>query len=174
MAYENQSEGSKSLDQREHNSDASAKRVVLRGQNPDDGEWYNIGAVDNGDGTFSLATTSSGGGGDGYVKLAGSDANQRDSTFYGDGLSSGVAAVHNRYFDGAGYNRTPAAKTLIDKTTTTDIIYIGSAPIGTATSASSWQITKVDKTTSPISITYAAAGAFTATWNNRATTEVYT
>lgn len=35
-----------------------------------------------------------------YVKLAGSDANQRDSTYYGDGLTSGIMAVHERYFDG--------------------------------------------------------------------------
>lgn len=128
MSYENQSEGSKSLDQREHNGDASAKRVVLRGQNSVDGEWYNIGAVDNGDGTFSLPTSS-------------------------------TATIK---------------KTLIDKTTTTDVIYIGEAAIGTATSSSAWFITKVDKTASPISITYASAGASTATWNNRATTEVYT
>lgn len=64
---------------------------------------------------------------------------------------------------------TTKYKTLIDKTTTTNVIYIGKADIGTATSADSWLITKVDKTTSPISITYADAGAFTATWNDRVT-----
>ena len=103
-----------------------------------------------------------------YIKLAGSDANERDSTFYGDGITSGVMAVHERYFDGAAYNRTPASKTLVDKSTTTDVIYIGKAPIGTATSAASWQIKKIDKTvTDNVTITFAAAGAFTATWNNR-------
>lgn len=39
--YDVQSEESKALDQREHNSDASAKRVVIRYQDPGDGEWYN-------------------------------------------------------------------------------------------------------------------------------------
>lgn len=42
MNYENQSEGSKALDQREHSSDAGAKRVVIRYQNPDNGDWYNF------------------------------------------------------------------------------------------------------------------------------------
>lgn len=55
------SANSKSIDQREHNIEASAKRVLLRGQNPDDGEFYNIAVVDNGDGTFSLSTSGSGG-----------------------------------------------------------------------------------------------------------------
>jgi hypothetical protein len=76
-----------------------------------------------------------------YIKLAGSDANERDSTYYGDGISSGVMAVHNRYFDGSVYNRTPASKVLVDKATT-NIIYIGKAPIGTATSTAGWQIKK--------------------------------
>jgi hypothetical protein len=103
-----------------------------------------------------------------YIKLAGSDANERDSTYYGDGLTSGVMAVHERYFDGAAYNRTSATKTEVDKSTTTDVIYIGKAPIGTATSTAGWQIKKVDKTvTDNVTITFAAAGAFTATWNNR-------
>lgn len=88
----------------------------------------------------------------------------------------------NYVWDGSNWQRmtqpgsstTTLYKTLIDKTTTTNVIYIGEAAIGTATNAASWLITKVDKTSSPISITYAAAGASTATWNNRATTEVYT
>jgi len=102
-----------------------------------------------------------------YIKLAGSDANERDSTYYGDGISSGVMAVHERYFDGSAYNRTPASKVLVDKATT-NIIYIGKAPIGTALGTGAWQIKKIDKTvTDNVTITFAAAGAFTATWNNR-------
>ena len=46
---------SKQIDQQEHNEDAGAKRVVLRAQDPSDGEFYNISAVDNGDGTHSLS-----------------------------------------------------------------------------------------------------------------------
>lgn len=83
MSYENQSEGSKALDQREHNDDANAKRVILRGQNPDDGEFYNIAAVDNGDGTFSLST-SGGGGAAGANKLSdeyGITAISEDATY---------------------------------------------------------------------------------------------
>ena len=63
MSYEEQSEGSKALDQREHNRDASAKRVVLRAQDPSTSSWVNIAAVDNGDGTYSISTSSTDGGG---------------------------------------------------------------------------------------------------------------
>lgn len=97
----------------------------------------------------------------------------------GDNIDAKKVALY--VWDGANWSRmaqpstgtASLLKTLIDKTTTTDVIYIGKAAIGTAVGAASWLITKVDKTTSPISITYAAAGASTATWNNRATTEVY-
>lgn len=51
------SEGIRSLNQDEHNEDAHSKRVTLRGQNPTDGEFYNVGVTDNGDGTFSLKTS---------------------------------------------------------------------------------------------------------------------
>lgn len=56
-------------------------------------------------------------------------------------------------------------KTLIDKTTTTNVVYIGQAASGTATSASSWTITKIDKTASPVAITHTGA---TAVYDNRA------
>lgn len=36
-----ESEGNKALNQAEHNPDANAKRVIMRYQNPNDGEWYN-------------------------------------------------------------------------------------------------------------------------------------
>lgn len=42
-----QSEGTKALDQAEHNIDANAKRVVIRYQNLDDGEWYNWDPTDS-------------------------------------------------------------------------------------------------------------------------------
>ena len=110
-----------------------------------------------------------------YLKLAGSDANERDSTYYGDGVTSGVMAVRERYFDGAAYNRTSATKTEVDKSTTTDVIYIGKAPIGTATSTAGWQIKKIDKTvTDNVEITFGASGAFTCKWTERATVVTYT
>lgn len=60
-------------------------------------------------------------------------------------------------------------------TSTTGVVYVGKAPIGTATSAAAWQISKTDLTSAASgTTTYAAAGAFTATWDNHATTEVYT
>lgn len=49
---------SKQIDQREHNNDASAKRTVLRAQDPVSGAWVNIAAKDNGDGTYSLSAFS--------------------------------------------------------------------------------------------------------------------
>lgn len=60
-----QSEDSKALDRVEHNSDASAKRIVMRAFIPGTGEWVNPSAVDNGDGTYSLKTSGTGGGGAG-------------------------------------------------------------------------------------------------------------
>jgi hypothetical protein len=62
MARDIQSEESKALDQVEHNSDGSSKRVSLRLQDPNTGSWVNIGAQDNGDGTFSMMTTGAAGG----------------------------------------------------------------------------------------------------------------
>ena len=56
MARDVQSEESKALNQVEHNSDGSAKRVSLRAQDPATSAWVNIAAVDNGDGTYSLKT----------------------------------------------------------------------------------------------------------------------
>lgn len=53
------SENNRALNQDEHNEDAHAKRIIIRGQNPSDGEFYNIAAVDNGDGTFGLSTNAS-------------------------------------------------------------------------------------------------------------------
>ncbi len=50
---------SKQIDQREHNEDASAKRVALRAQDPLTGSWVNVAAVDNGDGTYSISTSTS-------------------------------------------------------------------------------------------------------------------
>lgn len=49
---------SKQIDQHEHNIDAAAKKVLLRGQDATSGNFYNIGAVDNGDGTFGMATSN--------------------------------------------------------------------------------------------------------------------
>lgn len=73
--------------------------------------------------------------------------------------------------DGSAIGSVSGATTYKVKfdTSTTGIAYVGKAAIGTSTGAASWKITKVDSTsTSDGTITYAAAGAFTATWTNRA------
>lgn len=84
-------------------------------------------------------------------------------------------------WDGANWQRmtqpgsSPTYKTKIDKSSTTNVIYIGKAAIGTATSAASWQIKKIDKTvTDNVEITFGAAGAFTCKWTERATVVIYT
>lgn len=48
-----------------------------------------------------------------------------------------------------------------------DVDYVGEAAIGTATSAASWRIKKVDSTTG-ISIQWAGSGVFDQVWDNRA------
>lgn len=63
-------------------------------------------------------------------------------------------------------------KLLLDDTTTTNVTYVGKAAIGSATSASVWQIQKIDETTG-MSITWAGTGLFTVKWDDR-TTESYT
>ena len=79
---------------------------------------------------------------------------------------SGSYAMPVANFDGTpiGSSTTAVPKTLIDKTTTTNVVYIGQAASGTAKSDALWTITKIDKTTSPVAITHTGA---TAVWDNR-------
>lgn len=51
-------ENSRTYDSWEHNNDAKAKRIVIRAQDPVSGNFVNIAATDNGDGTYSLKTTA--------------------------------------------------------------------------------------------------------------------
>jgi len=62
-------------------------------------------------------------------------------------------------------------KKIIDDTTTANVTYIGEAALGTATSAASWRIKKIDES-SGVVITWSGTG-FDAIWNNRATTVGY-
>lgn len=55
-----QDEGIRAMDQDEHNGIAHAKRIIIRAQDPVSGDWVNISAVDNGDGTFSLKDQTKG------------------------------------------------------------------------------------------------------------------
>lgn len=59
-------------------------------------------------------------------------------------------------------------KMIIDEDTTTDVTYIGTAPRGTTTSATTWSVMKIDE--SNFSVFTWAEGA----WDNRATSLVYT
>ena len=67
---------------------------------------------------------------------------------------------------------SPAYKLLLDDTSTPNVTYVGKSAIGSATSASAWQIQKIDET-SGMSITWAGTGLFTVKWDDR-TTESYT
>jgi len=115
---ENQSEGTKALALAEHSRDANAKRIIIRAQDPATGSFANIGAVDNGDGTF--------------------------------GIRSGDPSLVTRLDDSAD-----------------PIIYVGKAPIGSATSASVWQIARLD-TSSGLIKTWAGNAGFTQIWDNKA------
>lgn len=44
-------------------------------------------------------------GGDGHTVLAGSDANLKDDTFYGEGVTTGIASVALRTWNGTDYDR---------------------------------------------------------------------
>jgi hypothetical protein len=78
-----------------------------------------------------------------------------------------VSAVVTSSVTGSTY------KTLIDKDTTPNVVYIGQAEPGSDEGDPVWKLTKIDKTGTPTSITYADSGAFTAIWDDRLT-EVYT
>lgn len=68
--------------------------------------------------------------------------------------------------DGTPVSTSSPSKLLIDEASAT-VTYIGKASVGTSTGSAAWLIQKIDQSTNPTSITYAASGASTATWNNR-------
>ena len=58
------------------------------------------------DGSIPVTIAGGGGsGGDGHVTLAGSDVNQKDDTFYGEGVTTGIAATAKRNWNGTSYDR---------------------------------------------------------------------
>lgn len=65
---------------------------------------------------------------------------------------------------------SPNVQTLLDDVTTTGMTYVGTAPIGTATSASAWTIKRLDESGTPTTLVvkYATAGASTCIWDSRA------
>jgi hypothetical protein len=100
----------------------------------------------------SVITGVTTGGGGGYVnvKVNPSGALTTESTI--DGNVSTESAVY--------YKR-------LDDTTTTDMIYIGEATPGTATSSATWRIKRLDVATGLI-IQWAGSGNFNQVWDNRA------
>lgn len=61
----------------------------------------------------------------------------------------------------------------VDNTTTANVIYIGKAAVGSATSGAVWQMKKIDKT-SGVVVTFADGNSnYDNIWDNRATTVVY-
>ena len=57
--------------------------------------------------------------------------------------------------------------TIVDNTTSTTLIYIGKAEIGTATSAALWTIMRIDTTNGAL-IAWANSGTDDQIWDNRA------
>lgn len=61
-----------------------------------------------------------------------------------------------------------AYATRIDDTTTANVTYFGFAPVGTATSAASWQIYKIDETSGAVKTWADGDANFNNVWDNRA------
>lgn len=70
-------------------------------------------------------------------------------------------------------NSSPILLSKIDTTTTAGVTYIGKAAPGSSAASAVWQIKKLDTNTLALDKTWAANGAFTQVWNDRATTVVY-
>ena len=81
-------EHSRTLNNWEHLNDASAKRVVLRYQDPNDGLWYNWDPLSNEKGTATLSNVS---GSASSVTLVASNTDRISAKIYND--SSAVLYV---------------------------------------------------------------------------------
>jgi Fe-S cluster assembly iron-binding protein IscA len=56
----------------------------------------------------------------------------------------------------------------LDDTTTTNITYVGEAPVGTAAGTSAWRIKRIDETSGLVISWADGNGSFDNNWNNRA------
>lgn len=81
------------------NEDTQLKMIEVGGT---DGATTNRLKV-NSDGSINVTGGTSGG--DGHTILGGTDAEQKDDTFYGDGLTTGIASIAKRNFNGTSYDR---------------------------------------------------------------------
>lgn len=122
MVYRPQNNTLPEVTRREHDEKGTgAKKVTLFGYDANADDLARIGVVDNGDGTFSLKT------------------------------SSGESSVFQSFND---------------TTTDTNLVYLGKAVAGTATSSAAWQIKRYNKSAG--TMTFADdITTFTKTWDSR-------
>jgi len=144
---------SKQIDQQEHNHDAGAKRSVIRAQDPNTGAWVNIAAVDNGDGTFSLSTSGSGGG-SGVDPVGLKDIDDTP-------INPATEEKQDAIIAALGGSGSTTARYDYDAGTT---IYEGEASVGTSEGSTGWTITKYDLTDSNNSSGKVATDV---SWTNR-------
>lgn len=80
-----------------------------------------------------------------------------------------VLAVEQLEYDGSSLKRKVSGDLAVrqDDTTTANCVYVGKAPIGSATDEAVWQIHKIDET-SGVVITWAGGGQFNQIYDNRA------
>jgi hypothetical protein len=90
--------------------------------------------------------------------------------YTGDNISAKKVALYEA-LDGVNWSRkgTPTATRIDDSAGTT--IYIGKAPIGSATSAAVWQIAKLDTSSGLIKTWSDGDSLFNNIWDNRASLE---
>jgi hypothetical protein len=87
-----------------------------------------------------------------------------------DGENIDAKRIAGYIWNGSEWERdsgSPSQTTRIDDTTTTDVVYIGKAAIGTATSAASWQIVKLDVASGMIKTWADGNASFDNVWDSR-------
>jgi len=114
------------LNRKEHRrKNVGVKAIVVYAYDANTDSYYPITSIDNGDGTYSLKTST-------------------------------VLATNNYL-------------TKIDDTTTSNVVYIGKAAIGSSAASAVWQIKKLDTSTLALDKTWADGNdSFDNVWNNRA------
>ncbi len=118
-----------------------------------------------------------GGGGTSIVKLAGSNADWKDDTSYGEDVISGIGSVALRVWDGAAYDRVPGNSVsgvgihisqspfqkLIDEAGAPATTYVGQSYAGTAQGTSAWTVERITVSGTTTTIQHASG-----TWTGRA------
>jgi hypothetical protein len=141
-----------------------SKNVIVEGQKPD-GTYVAL----NTDSSGNLVVSGSVGGGSSAVdNQAGSDPLTQTDVGGKKSLDVNVTDITLNKANDSVEAFTPNEKTLIDEASST-ITYVGKAAIGSATSAASWKIKKIETTGTITAITFAGgSGNYTNIWDNRA------